>query len=108
MRLHNAESADFPCGEPCAGFTFDSNSDRCNEAVHPGRTDGTSSVTGRILCSASPQKCRDFQSNLKPQSIQIPAADTGGGVTDGPTGSDESTGPQTEPSTPDEQPSSAE
>ena len=94
VRLAGAESAGFSCpDDPCDGFTFDSNSDNCSKAVRPGNAEGRLSLYGRILCTASPQNCDDFRSNLKRRSIPIPASEAGGEGTGEPTETDEPTDP---------------
>jgi hypothetical protein len=101
IRLAGARRAGFACpDDPCQGFTFDSNSDNCTHAVRPGDAEGTLSLYGRIVCSASPQHCREFRSNLRLRTIPIPAAHGGGEETEEPTPTEE----PTDPPNSDEQP----
>ena len=109
VRLAHAERADFSCdGDPCAGFTFQSNSDSCTQAVRPGNTEGTLSLYGRVLCSASRQDCQDFRSRLKLRTISISPVETGGDGNGGSTSSDGPAEPQPGPPSPVDQPSPAE
>jgi hypothetical protein len=111
VRLTNAKAGNFSCGgQRCKGFTFASNADACRQAVRRGDGEGTLSLKGRILCSASPKECTDFQSRLRPGEISIPASERGGKEPDGQTETDEPTPTaeptetEPEPATPDEQP----
>lgn len=107
VRLRHAERADFACpDDPCRGFTFDSNSDNCTQAVRPGTKEGTLSIYGRVECSAPPENCREFRARLRLQTISIPPRESDGGESGGSTQTDEPTEP--EPSSSDEQPAPTE
>jgi hypothetical protein len=104
VHLRHARRGSFSCdGVPCQGFVFQPDSDVCSQAVLPGPTRGTLSLSGRVLCSAPQQECRHFRSNLILRTVSIPAAEPD---TDDSTDTGGSSEP--EPSAPGAQPSSAE
>jgi hypothetical protein len=109
IHLSGAEPAGFPCGgEPCQGFTFNNDTDKCTYAVRPGATAGALALDGRVICSAPPEVCERFRSNLKVLPVPVPAAQPSGTPTpsDGPTPSESPT-PSPSP-TPDDGPTDPE